>query len=160
MSEITHLSQYATQKTNSTGELSPILEFDPENGTVEQIKNNVEKGSEEGVPVYMDLRDANNNPLPNDTEVLFRVDVPSKEQPIVVSERLENIAAWNSLSLTEQRNDENVDAVKLDLKGKVINVRHFDLLRVDIVASAQIDWANSEFYVDSKATRSVPYQED
>jgi hypothetical protein len=106
----------------------------------------------------MDLRDGAGNPLPNDTEVLLRVDVPSKEQPVVVSERLKNIAAWNALDMREQRNEENIDAVKVDLKGKVINVRYFDSLRVDVVSSAQVDWSNSELYVDGKATRTVSYE--
>ncbi|MUV87796.1 hypothetical protein GJ631_14860 [Natronomonas sp. CBA1123] len=158
MSEITHLSQYATQQQNTTGELTPILTFSPEDGTAEQIRHAVNKGDESGVPIYFDLRDGSGNPLPNDTEVLLRVDVPSKEQPVVVSERLKNIAAWNALDMREQRNEENIDAVKVDLKGKVINVRYFDSLRVDVVSSEQVDWSNSELYVDGKATRTVSYE--
>lgn len=159
MTDITHLSEYATKENNTAGELTSILEIDPEDGTVTQIKNRVRKGSEAGVPVFMDLQDSGGNPLPNDTEVIFRVDVPSQDQPIVVSERIRNIASWNALSMTEQRNEENIDATKIELKGSVINVRHFDTLRVDVVSSAVVDWANSELYVDSKATRSVPHQE-
>lgn len=159
MTDVTHLSSEATQQTNATGQLTPILEFDPEEGTVLQIRNRVAKGKESGVPIYMDLRDAADNPLPDDTEVMLRVDVPSRDQPVQVSERLRNIAGYNALSMTEQRNEENIDATKVELQGGVINVRHFDKLRVDVVSSAQIDWSNSELYVDSKATRTVPYQE-
>lgn len=157
MGEITHLSSQSTQKQNTTGELTAILEYAPEDGTVEQIRNEVRKGDESGVPVYMTLKDSAGNALPDDTEVLFRVDVPTEEQPIVVSERLRNISAWGNLTQAEQRNEENVDQTKIEMKGRVINVRHFDTLRVDILSSAQIDWANSEFYVDGKATRTVSY---
>jgi hypothetical protein len=157
MTEITHLSQYATQRTNTAGKREPILEYQPENGTVAQIKNAVAKGREAGVPIYFKFRGANGNPLPDDTEVLLRVDVPSKTEPLVVSEKLKNISSWNAISIGDQRNEENIDQLKLELEGRVINIRHFDTLTVELKSSAVIDWANSEFYVDGKATRTVPY---
>lgn len=158
MSELNHLSQYATQETNDANQDTRILSYDPEDGTVLQIRNHVAKGSEdEGIPVYMKLRSAAGTPLPTDTEVIFRVDVPKREDPIVVSEKLENIAQWNSIDLGDQRNAENIDAVKVDLKG-LISVRHFDTFEVYVVSSAVIDWTFSEFYLDGKATRTVPYR--
>lgn len=158
MSQVSHLSSESTQQNNTTGQLTSVLDHDPEEGTALQIKNRVAKGSEAGVPVFMDLRDSNDNALPNDTEVILRVDVPSKEQPVVVSEKIRNIAAWNSLSMTQQRNEENIDAVKIELQGEVVTVRHFDTLSVDVESSAQVDWSNSELYVDGKATRVIPFQ--
>lgn len=158
MSDVTHLAADATQETNTTGQLTSILTYDPEEGTILQIRNRVAKGKEVGVPIYMDLRDAADNPLPDDTEVMLRVDVPSQDQPVQVSEKLRNIAGWNALSMTEQRNEENIDATKVELEGDVINVRHFDSLRVDVDSSAAIDWSNSELYVDSKATRTIPME--
>lgn len=158
MSDVTHLATEATQKTNVTGQMTPILEYDPEEGTALQIRNAVGKGKEIGVPFYLDLRDGANNPLPDDTEVMLRVDKPEEDQPVQVSEKLRNIAGWNALSMTEQRNEENIDATKVELEGQVITVRHFDTLRVDADSSAQIDWTNSEAYLDSKATRTIPME--
>lgn len=157
-SEITHLADEATQKTNATGQDTLILEYTPEDGTMLQVRNRVAKGSAMGVPIYMKLRDGSNNPLPNDTIVILRVDVPSKKDPIVISEEIENISSWNSLTLSEQRNEENVDAVKVLLEDKVANVRYIDTLGVYVEASAQVDWSNSELYVDKNATRRVSFE--
>ncbi|WP_255198012.1 hypothetical protein [Halorarius litoreus] len=157
--EVTHLSEYATQQQNVTGQPTTVLDYQPEDGTRLQIKNKVAKGDEEGVPIYMDLRDSGDNPLPNDTEVILEVDVPSRSKTLAVSEKLENIAPWNAIALGDQRNEENVDAVKVELEGAVINVRYFDVLSVIVTSSAQVDWANSEFYMDGKATRTVPHEE-
>jgi len=158
MTDVTHLSQYATQQTNVTDQPTSILAFEPEDGTRLQIKNGVAKGDEKGVPFYMDLRDSANNPLPNDTEVILEVTVPSRSKPLAVSEEVTNIASWNSIDLGDQRNEENVDQMKIELEGNVVNVRYFDQLDIIVTSSAQIDWANSELYVDGKATRSIPHE--
>lgn len=156
--ELTHLSDDATQQTNVVNQPTSVLDYSPEDGTKLQVKNRVAKGDESGVPIYFKLRDGAGNPLPNDTEVIIEVDTPSRAKNIQVSEELENIAAWNSISLGDQRNEENVDAVKVELEGRVINVRYFDTLQVIVTSSVQVDWANSELYVDGKATRNLPHE--
>lgn len=158
MSQITYLAELATQLQNTPGVLTPILEFDPEDGTMQQLKNMVAKGDEEGVPIFFDLRDADGNPLPDDTEVLLRVKRPTDEEPMTVSQRERNIAPWNSLPVAEQRNEENIDSVKVSLKGAVISVRHMDTFRVEILSTEQVDWSNSELYVYRKAQRTVDYE--
>lgn len=152
---VSHLSKYATQDTNTTGEMTPILTYDPENGTKLQLRNKVQKGSEMGVPFAMTLQDSAGVDLPDDTEVLVRVERPLDESPLVVSEKIKNISSWNVLTQQDQRNSENIDATKIELKGKIIEVRDVDTLRIEVKSSAQIDWANSELYVNGKATRTV-----
>lgn len=154
---VSHLSSEATQETNVAGEMTPILEFDPEDGTVLVIRNRVNKGAEAGVPVFMDLRDTAGDPLPDDTEVLISVDRPTDERPLTVSEREGHIQGWNSLTTTEQRNAENIDETKIDLKAGQVNVTYRDTLRVEIESSAQIDWANSSLEFYTKATEKRPF---
>lgn len=157
MGEINHLSKYATQQTNTANKQETILEYSPEDGTVERIRNNVNKGRESGVPVYMDLNDSAGNPLPDDTEVIMRVDIPTRDEPVTASEKLKNISGWNALGMGEQRNEENIDQTKIELAGQRVNVRYVDTLRFEILSSAAIDWSNSELYVDGKATETIPY---
>lgn len=148
----------ATQQTNDTGTMSSILDVDPENGTAVQLAESVAKGAEMGLPIVMDLRDSNDDPLPDDTELLMRVERPEDpEDGVVVTEKVRGINAWNTLSNKEQRNEENIDAVKVPMKG-VITVRFFDTLHVQIKSSAQIDWANSEFYFYRKGVRTIPFE--
>lgn len=153
---VSHLSSVTTQETNSTGQLTPILEINPENGTLLKFLNRVSQGRAEGIPVIQDLRDANDNPLPTDTEYLFRVVRPTDDSPVAVSVKEPNIASWNSLSTAEQRNEDNIDSTKVELKGN-INVRDKDVLRVEVNSSAQIDWSNSELYFIREAVQELPF---
>lgn len=154
---VSHLSSNASQETNTTGEMTSILEFSPENGTIVRFANAVRKGAEAGIPVFMDLRDSNDDPLPDDTEVMLSVDRPTDERPLVVSEKEGHIQGWNSLTTTEQRNAENIDEVKIDLKAEVVNVTYRDTLRFEVNSSAAIDWTNSTLEVYNKATQERPF---
>ncbi|MCT9095277.1 hypothetical protein [Haloarchaeobius sp. HME9146] len=158
MVSVSHLSDFVTQQTNVTGTTTPILEIQPENGTMLRFRDRVGQGSEKGIPVVMKLKDAGGNELPTDTEVIFRVLRPTDDEPVPVSQKEDNIAAWNGLSTKEQRNEENIDQTKMNLKGDRVNVRDKDVLRVEANSSTAIDWGNSEFYFGREAVEELPYE--
>lgn len=155
---VSNLSSEATEQTNVAGELTPILEINPGDGTLLRFLNAVTTGAAPGLPVFMDLNDGGNADLPADTEFILRVVRPTDDSPVAVSVREDNVAAWNGLSLAEQRNEENIDSVKIEMKGQAINVRDKDVLRVEIDSSAQIDWSNSELYFAREGIEERPFE--
>lgn len=155
---VNYLSDVATQKQNTAGVLTPILEVKPDNGTLLKFLNRVSTGDAPGLPIIAKLKDSNGNDLPADTELILRVVRPTDDSPVAVSVAEDNIAPWNGMSTSEQRNSENIDAVKIDLKGQSVNVRDKDVLRVEVDSSAQIDWANSELYVVREGVQELPFE--
>ncbi|WP_435349001.1 hypothetical protein [Haloarchaeobius sp. HRN-SO-5] len=151
---LSHLSDEATQETNVTGTRTPILTVQPEDGTMLSLINRVAKGDEIGIPLIMALKNAADGYLPPDTSLLITVKRPTDDSPIPVAQATGDIAAWNSLSTKEQRNEENIDEVKVELLGEKINVRPEDVLRFELLSSEQVDWANSELYVYRKAVET------
>jgi len=143
---LSHLSSEASQKTNVPGETTPILTFEPDNGTVLRLLNRVSQGSAAGIPVFMDLNNYGGGDLPTDTKMIFRVLRPTDDEPIAVSVAEYNIAPFNSLTTSQQRNSDNIDSVKVELKADRVNVRDSDELRVEINSSQEIRWGYSEFY--------------
>jgi len=140
---------------------TPILSVDPEQGTFLRFLNQVAKGSEEGIPVYADLRDSNGDPLPLNTTLFIEIEPAGMETALKVSETLKTIQPYQTLSISDQRDEDNVDAVKITLEapetssetGAVpkIDVRDIDTLTVSIDSAAQIDWSQSQFYFESNA---------
>lgn len=155
---VSHLSSEATQDQNTTGVTTPILEVSPDNGTMLTFSNHVGTGSEIGMPVFATLQDVNGNDLPADTTLMLRADRPTDDEPVAVSVAEDNIAAWNALTIAEQRNEENIDSVKVELSGQNINIRDKDTIRFEVNSSAQIDWANSELYVARAAVTERPFE--
>jgi len=143
---LSNLSDEATEVQNAPGVTTPILEVDPDDGTLIRLLNMVDTGTGMGLPLIADLRDMNGDQLPTNTEIILRVKRPTDDEPTSVSIKEDNIAAYNQLTVSEQRDTDNIDSVKHELKGDRINVRDRDTLRVEIKSSAQIDWANSELY--------------
>jgi ABC-type transport system substrate-binding protein len=63
-------SNYVTTQTNTTGQSTPILTISPDDGVGLVVQNQVDVGDKRrGIPIYMDLRDSNDDALPLDTEV-------------------------------------------------------------------------------------------
>lgn len=143
---LSYLSDEFTQLQNTTGVDDPIARIDPDDGTVLSLLNHISTGAARGLAVIAKLRDANGDPLPTDTELILTVERPTDDQPVAVSVKEDNIAPWNSLSTSEQRNEENIDAVKIQLKAQRINVTYRDTMFIEAKSSAQIDWSNSELY--------------
>ena len=163
--QLSNATSYATERTNVTGVMSPILTFQPDDGLMLVIRGMVSAGEERGFPVYADLRDSNDDPLPEDTELSFRYKSPQMDAAQTVTHPIDHIRPWNSLTLNEQQDDEFIDRTKIELKntdqalaqGEIpqVRVRDIDELRVSVNSSAQIDWSNSRLYVDRNAVREV-----
>jgi len=133
----------AIEKQNTTGRMTPILEFDPNDGILLEIMNQVMAGAEPGIPIYAELRDSGDNDLPLDTDLVVRYEAPAMDQPQVVSEVMQNIRPYRTLNITEQQSTDYIDQVRQPLKGQKVQVRPMDTLEVAIDSSTQIDWSNS-----------------
>lgn len=155
---LSHLSDIVTQLTNKTGVADPILKIEPKDGTRLRFLNWVPTGESKGMPIFMDLRDANDNPLPVDTASLLMLKRPGDSSRIAMSVEEDNLAAWNALTIAEQRNEENIDAVKVELEADAVNIRDIDEAYLVITSSTQIDWSNSEMYVPRQAVQKLPTQ--
>jgi len=150
---LSHLSDVATQKTNTTGVMTPILEIDPTDGTMLTFLNRVDVGTAEGLPLFMKLyQDASGTEMPNDTEVQLLAKRPedSRYQPVSVVEG--TLSVWRENSISEQRNEDILDQAKLELQSPdgqdaaKVNVRDVDSFAVAVDSSKQIDWTDSELY--------------
>ena len=133
----------ATEKTNVPGQMTNILEFQPIDGMLLELFN---RGG--GIPFQMDLRDANDDPLPLDTNVEIVYEAPHLQRPQTVSEQLANIGTYNRLSIKEQQNEDYVEQTRISLNGQKLVVRDIDIASVAIESSQEIDWSNSRIYVD------------
>lgn len=156
---LSHLSDIATQEQNAPGTPTPILTVSPDEGTLLKLHQaRVRSGDNPGLPLFGDFRDANGNPLSTDTKLILTAIRPTDDTPVAVSVAEKNIAPWNTLSVKEQRNEENIDSVKLELKGSTINIRDKDILRVDMESPDQIDWAESELYFARNGVTEHPFE--
>jgi hypothetical protein len=153
-------SDVVETETNTTGVMTPIARVTPERGTFLRLLNRVAKGSERGVPIYAKLRDSNGDLLPVSTKLQFEISPAGTDERMKVSKRQDQISVYNSYSIQEQRNADNVDATKMILTtpenmggDAVSDIEWSDIqdLFVSAKAAAQIDWSQSEFYLDSNA---------
>ncbi|WP_435318475.1 hypothetical protein [Haloarchaeobius sp. TZWSO28] len=149
-------SDYVTTDTNVTGQLTPVLEIQPDDGVGLIIKNAVDVGQKRsGFPIYADLRDSGDNPLPLDTQVAIGYESPTDDSLQVVSIPLSNISSFRKKTIQEQQNRENVDSVKVELKSGRLEIRDIDKAYLLLDSSAQIDHANSEVYIEPDAVEEV-----
>jgi hypothetical protein len=153
-------SEIVETETNTPGVMTPIARIVPDRGTFLRLLNMVAKGSEQGVPIYAKLRDSNGDLLAVSTKLQFEISPAGTDERMKVSKRVEQISVYNSYSLQEQRNVDNVDATKVVLTSPenmggdpVANIEWADIqdLFVSARAPAEVDWSQSEFYVDSTA---------
>ncbi|MDS0280627.1 hypothetical protein [Haloarcula onubensis] len=138
---------------------SPILEVSPERGTFLRFLNAVIKGTVQGIPLYLKLRDSNGDPLPVNTEIKLELQVAGMDKEMVVSETMKSIDQYQTLSLSEQRNTDNIDSTKFTLQypdaapesgpAPKVDVRDIDAFYVTIESAVQVDWSQSEAYFDS-----------
>lgn len=157
-------SEYVEVHENhpSTPGADPIVEISPDRGLMLRLINRIGKASRPGLPVYAKLRDTDGNHVPANTAAFFSLQVQGMEEPTKVSEKRGNVSHYLSNTLTEQRDTDNVDgslfvltAPETDGSEPVpnIDVRDIDTLFFKIDSAATIDWDNSEFYIDTAATR-------
>lgn len=156
-------AEYVEARTNQTGTMDDILAVSPERGTAMAILNRVDRGQQKwGVPITQKLRDSNGDLLPTDTEYRLEVLPTGFNNPVVVSQELEDIQSYNSLSVTEQRDTDYIDATKIILQepetqgGEVVpfvSWRGIDEFRVSVKSAKEIDWSQSELSFPSAAVK-------
>jgi len=101
---------------NTPGHMTPIFTVQPERGHWLRFLNSVEKGEEEGLPIYQHLVDQNGDPMPATTKLVLKARGSQMTEAVRVSELLRNISYYNEYSVKEQRNTENVDGAKIELE--------------------------------------------
>lgn len=155
---ISHLAgqEETTQETNTADVLTPILSIDPTNGVFLQFHNRVSQGRAPGLPIIMDLRDSSNNAISVDSTLILRVERPEDDEPTAVSVAEKNLAAWDDLTTAEQRDEDNIDAVKVELKSENVNVRDKDTMTVDLNSPDVVDWSNSELFFVREGVDEFP----
>jgi len=156
MQDLSNVHEDVTELVNDTGDLSPILSFSPESGLFFRLVNRVNRGRDEGVPIYFKLRDSNGDLLPVGTSVAVKFETPNDEQAHIVSEVRDNIQAWNNLSIRDQQEAEYIDSVKIPLKGRALTVRDIDTAYLVVDSTKQVDWDNSEVYIEGNAVTEAP----
>ena len=150
------------QNAPASPEPTPIFEVEAEQGTFLRFVNQVAKGAEKGIPIYADLRDENDDPLPVNTTLYLAVKPAGHNGKLIVSETLRSIEQYQTLTLTEQRNVDNIDAVKVILQApesaknggnpvQKIDVRDIDAMFIMADSDAAIDWSNSSLFIESNA---------
>jgi len=151
---LSNSSSEATEETNTTGVMTPILEFTPDDGLMWRIlEQAVRTGNQVGIPVYWDPKQGASTDLPLDTKLSLQYKAPSMDDRQTVSEVRDNIQPWRARDLSKQQNEEYIDSVKLTLKGGAdeLRVRDIDTFYVSVDASAQIDWTNASLFFDPAA---------
>ena len=152
---ISNVSTEATEELNVTGELTPILRVQPEDGLALIFKNSVNRGDEAGIPLAANLEDSNGNDLPLDSDLALAYKQPGDTRETVVSETRDDIEPYRALSLAQQRKEDFIDATKIELNGARLVVRDIDELLVLLDSSAQIDYSNSRLSFNEKAVEEV-----
>lgn len=139
-----------------------IVSISPDRGLMLRLLNKIKKATQLGLPVYMKLRDSNGDPLPADTSAFFSITVQGMEEPAKVSEKRGNLSFYLANDITTQRDVDNIDGSLFVLttpesegaeRVSHLDVRDIDDFQFKINASQQIDWSQSEFYIDSDAVR-------
>lgn len=139
----------ATQENNVTGQMTSILAFSPNDGLEMEVDAIV--GGQSGIPIYAQLQNTAGDDLPLDTELTIRFDAPILDQPQVVAFTLGNIRQYRNLSIKEQQNEDYRDRTRIELKGSSLVVEDNEEMQIAVESSEQIDWANSQVYIDEKA---------
>lgn len=152
MADISNISDQATERTNSAGVLTPILEYQPIDGVTTILKNAVEKGDQRlGFPVFAELYNTNGNLIDPKSRLAFGFEAANADSFEVVTVPFDQVRPYNTLDVKEQQNEEFIDRVKHKLKlpsgfdgnpaGAGFTVDHTDTLYVLLESPDQIDWS-------------------
>lgn len=151
-----------TKKTNVTGQMTPILQVSPDRGNILRVENMVTRGEQIGVPVYMDLRDSNDNPLADNTKVQWEFSPSNSDSLYRISRRLSNIAHYNDKTVAEQTDVDVIDRFKQvltepEFEGsdpvRFIQWSDIEDVYLSISSASQIDWGNSIVEVEPTAVK-------
>lgn len=160
--DLSNISEEVTETQNVAGQMTPIMEISPQDGTLISIAGMVNRGREKGVPLFAELFNSSGDPLPADTDVAIMYERPDMDQAVIVSEVMEDIRSYLDLSIQDQQNEDYVDRTKHVLKGTdealangrvpALNIRDIDTAYVAIESSEQVDWTQgSRVQFSSKA---------
>jgi hypothetical protein len=148
-------SDYVTTQTNVTGQLTPIMTVNPDDGVGLRILNAVQQGEKTGLPIYAILQDANGDPLPIDTEVAIGYERPTDDTFQVVSDPIQSISTYVKKSITQQQDADNIDSVKHALRGPALEVRDIDEMFILVKSDTEVDHSYTELYVEQSAVEEV-----
>jgi len=158
-------SDLVETRTNVADQMTPILAVSPERGNMIRILNMVARGDQVGVPVYADLRDSNDDPLPVSTTLQWEYTPSNSESRFKVSRQVSNLAFYQNTSFAKQANTDYVDEAKHvltqhEFEGgdtvRFLQITDIEELYLSAEGSAQIDWSNSRIEVDPSAIKG-PY---
>lgn len=153
--QLSNISDEADERTNTPGVMTPIVEWQPEDGLAWVIENAVNRGTGMGIPVFGEFRDSNDDPLPQDTDMVLQFESPTDDQPYAVSEEIDSLRSYQTLDIRDQQNEEYIDAIKHILKNNYLGVEDNDKLFLSIRSTAEIDWANSRVTIFEQAVEEV-----
>jgi len=165
--ELSNASGEATEHENIAGRESEILTIQPDDGTGLVIDGMVNQGSEKGVPIYGKFYAQDGNPMPLDTTLAWKFEAPGDDDATTVTFPISNIRPYRTLSISEQQNEENIDAVKHVIKGTDqalannemprVAVGHLDELSLVATSEKVINWdhPDTRVYIDRNAVTEV-----
>ena len=142
-----------------------VVKIKPERGLFIRIANAIAKASRMGVPVYSKLRDTDGNHIPTNTSAYFALEVQGMEEPVKVSEKKGNLSFYATNDITTQRDTDNVDGALFELQEpetqggepvSALRVRDIDRLYLSIESSEQIDWEQSQLFIEGSTVNESP----
>lgn len=152
--QLTNTSDAATEKENDAGKREPILTVSPEEGTALVFKGMVRQGSDPGIPIFGSFYNQNGNPVDQRSELSLRYESPGDDDATTVTFPLSNLHPYNSLSISDQQDEEKIDRVKHKLKGSDralandemprLVVGHLDDLHLTLESPDVIDWSHPQ----------------
>jgi hypothetical protein len=165
--ELSNVSDIATEHENIAGRESAILTIQPKDGRAVVINGMVDNGESKGFPVFAKLVAQDGEPMPLETNLAWQFESPGDDDPTTVTFPLTNIRAYRTLSIEDQQNNENIDAVKHVIKGTdaalaegtmpQIAVGHLDELSLVAESEKVIDWdhPDTRVYIGRHAVTEV-----
>lgn len=144
MSEISNISDNATEAQNSPNTLTPILEYQPEDKVTSLIKNAVQRGQQtRGFPAFAKLYNTNGNLIDPKSRLAFGFEAANADTFQVVSVPFESVRPYNATLLNDQQNGEFIDRFKHKLNAaadQALAVEHAETLYVLLDSPDTIDW--------------------
>lgn len=151
------------QNVPSVEGATPILKISPDRGRMLKILNRVARGKSMGFPFYAKLNDSTGTHVPPQSGVFWSLKLSGMEKAMKISKKT-NVSFYQSNDITTQRDADNVDGAKHVLQKPdnsgdpepipEIKVRDIDALYLELDSVSQIDWTESEAYLDSNAVET------
>ncbi len=165
--QLSNADDVAEEKENTAGQKDNILTIQPDDGTALIIKGMVNQGEDPGIPVFGGLYNQDGDPIDQRSELSMRFEAPGDDDPTTITFPLTNLLPYNSLTVSEQQDEEKVDRVKHVLKGSEqaldagkmprVVIGHLDQLHFTLKSPDVVDWSHpeSKLYVARQAVEEV-----